>query len=195
MKINKPKRIPVTNTFRHPANYSREALCSLLSQQNQSLEQILFTDDVNKQLDILTNTFTTCLDTCAPLVTKKVKRPHALWFNDEVKQAAANKNSIQTQLKADRYKAVLQHRYKAENNYVKALIRHSKTEHYHNQFNACKGNTAATWKGIRDIVPGKNEKSINHNFENKEEKAEKLNNFFANVGKNTFEKTQHNLHN
>ncbi len=55
--------------------------------------------------------------------------------------------------------------------------------------------TAATWKVIRDNVPGKNVKSINHNFENKEEKAEEFNNFFANVGKNTFEKTQHNLHN
>ncbi len=150
------KRAPVTKTFRHLANYSREALCSLLSQQNDTLEQILLTDDVNKQVDILTNTFTTCLDTCAPLVTKKVKRPYAPWFKDEVNQAIVNKNSIQTQLKVDRYNAVLQHRHKAEKNYVKALIRHSQTEHFHNQFNACKGNTAATWKIIRDIVPGKN---------------------------------------
>ncbi len=66
--------------------------------------------------------FTTCLDTCAPLVTKKVKRPFAPWFNDEVKQAIANKNSLQTQLKANRYNAALQHRYKAEKNYVKALL-------------------------------------------------------------------------
>ncbi len=126
---------------------------------------------------------------------KNVKRPFAPWFNDEVKQAIANKNCIQTQLKADRYNVALQHRHKAEKNYVKALIRQSKTEHYHNQFYACKGNTAATWRVIKNIVPGKNEKSINHNFENKEEKAEEFNNFFANIGKKTFKKTQHNLHN
>ncbi len=89
----------------------------------------------------------------------------------------------------------MQHQRKAEKNYVRALIRQSKTKHYHNQFNACKGNTAATWKVIRGIVPGKNEKFINHNFENTKEKAEEFHNFFANVVKNTFEKTQHNLHN
>ncbi len=66
VKISKPKRALVTKTFRHLANYSREALCSLLSQQNDTLGQILLTDDFNRQVDILTNTFTTCLDTCAP---------------------------------------------------------------------------------------------------------------------------------
>ncbi|KAK7073285.1 hypothetical protein SK128_002766 [Halocaridina rubra] len=54
--------------------------------------------------------------------------------------------------------------------------------------------TAATWKVIRSMIP--NEKSTSESYENITElkdKAENFNNYFANVGKNTYEKTQENI--
>ncbi|KAK7074895.1 hypothetical protein SK128_017816, partial [Halocaridina rubra] len=54
--------------------------------------------------------------------------------------------------------------------------------------------TAATWKVIRSMIP--NEKSTSESYENIKElkdKADYFNNYFANVGKNTYEKTQENI--
>ncbi len=87
VKISKPKRIPGTKTLRLLANYNREAFC--LSQHNDTIEQILFTDNVKKQVDILINIFTDCLVTCALLVTKK-----APLFSNEIRQAVTNRDSI-----------------------------------------------------------------------------------------------------
>ncbi len=129
VKISKSKRIPVTKTFCHFTNYSCDAVCFLLIQYNDKLQQTLFNDDINKQVDILTNTFTDCRDTSAPLVTKKVTRPHIPWFKDERQGVLMNRNSIQTQLTANIYNIELQQQYKVEQNFVKAL---SKAEYYHN---------------------------------------------------------------
>ncbi len=53
----------------------------------------------------------------------------------------------------------------------------------------CKHNSTATWNLIRQIVPKQNNSTNNDNFDRPKEKVEEFNNFFVNVGKNTYELT------
>ena len=80
--VSKPKRSPVIRTFRHLGDYSKKKFCVNLLEKTQDFNMILNTDDVNKQVDIFSANFIKCLNECAPLVTKEIKRPFAPWMND-----------------------------------------------------------------------------------------------------------------
>ena len=193
INITKPKRNTVIKTLRHLGAYSNDALCNALLTETPTLNKIHLTDDVDTQVNILTSTFTNCLDRCAPIVTKEIKRPPAPWINDDIRSAMAARNALQLRLKIDRNNESLQEQYKLERNRVKAKLRNAEQEYYREQFHSNRGNSAATWKIIKNIVP--NKKSTNNNnfeSENELERAEEFNELFVNVGKRTFEKTQNN---
>ncbi len=59
-----------------------------------SLDKILHTDAVNRQLCIFNETFIECLDLCAPIVTKEIKRPYAPWFADELRDTIYKKRML-----------------------------------------------------------------------------------------------------
>ena len=194
VNITKPKRKTVTKTFRHLGAYSNDALCNALLTETPTLSKISQTDDVDTQVNILTSTFTNCLDKCAPLVTQEIKRPPAPWINDDIRSAMAIRNTLQWRLKLDRNNVTLEEQYKNERNKVKSLLRNAEQEYYRDQLHNNKGNTAATWKIIKNIVPNKKSTAnINLESENELERAEEFNELFIDVGKRTFEKTQNNL--
>ncbi len=85
--VTKPKRQPVKRTSRHLGGYCQFKLCSLLPESSHDMNNILFTDDVNKQVELFTEVFIKCLDACAPIVTKEIKRPFAPWMNDDLRRA------------------------------------------------------------------------------------------------------------
>ncbi len=194
VNISKPKRKNVMKTFRHFGSYSNDALCNALLTETPTLNKIPLTDDVDTQVNILTSALTKCLDQCAPLVTQEIKRPPAPWINDEIRSAMVVRNTLQARLKLDRNNAALQEQYKHERNRVKSLLRNAEQLYYREQFLNNKGNTAATWKIINNIVPNKKStNNINIERENELERAEQFNELFVAVGKRTFEKTQNNL--
>ncbi len=170
-------------------------MCSHLLNQSQILDDILQTDDVNRQVDILTSVITTSLNACAPAVTKEIRRPAAPWIDAHVREAMAARNTAQTILKRDRLNTELQNKYKCRKRQVKHLISSRKRHYYLDKLNNCKGNTAATWKVIRNIVPNNKNHSISHTPGDALRKAEEFNNFFANVCKTTYEETQRMLAN
>ncbi len=75
--ISKPKREPVTKVVRDLSTYSSDSLCSLLSHA-PTLNTILQTDDVDAQVDILKTVFTSNLNTCAPMTTRKKADPSTM---------------------------------------------------------------------------------------------------------------------
>lgn len=77
VNLRKEKRIPNFKTFRDLRFYSPDLLYNLLLQEVHQLDKILTTDNVETQGDIFTTYFMKCLNECAPLVTKKVRRPPA----------------------------------------------------------------------------------------------------------------------
>ncbi len=76
------------------------------------MAQIFHTDNVDTQVNIFNDTFNQCLNTCAPLVTKVVRRPFAPWINNNVKEAMSHRNEIQRKLKQDRLNRTLQEEYR-----------------------------------------------------------------------------------
>ncbi len=117
--ICKPKRLPVIRTFRHLGDYTKENFCFRLLQKTHNFNMILNTDDVNTQVDILNANFINCLNECAPLVTKEIKRPSAPWMNNSIREAMNIRNTIRVKLKCDRRNADLQEQYKQKRNTLK----------------------------------------------------------------------------
>ncbi len=75
------------------------------------MNEILFTDDVNKQVGLFTEVFIKCLDACVPVITKEIKRPFAPWMNNDLPRAIKIRNNAQSNLKADRHNSRLQELY------------------------------------------------------------------------------------
>ncbi len=116
VNTTKPKRQPVKRTFRHLGSYCKLKLCSLLLENSHDMNNILFTGNVNKQVELFTEVFIKCLDTCAPIVTKEIKRPFAPCMNGDLRRGMKIRNNSQSNLKADRHNSRLQEAYKKEKN-------------------------------------------------------------------------------
>ncbi len=190
VNVTKPKRQPVKRTFRHLGGYCKLKLCSLLLKNSHYINKILFTDDVNKQVGLFTEVFIKCLDACAPIVTKEIKRPFAPWMNDDFRRAINIRNNAQSNLKAGRHNSRLQELYKKEKKHVRTLISKTKADYYHARINNCRGNSSATWKVITDLIPCQKRNSNSYNFDNMSYEAEEFKMFFSNIGKATYERTQ-----
>lgn len=193
VNIEKPKKIIQSKSFRCLKNYSSDYFSNILLENTSKLNSILETDDVNAQVDIFRDVFIDSLDKCAPLITKKVTRPSAPWITDDIKQSMQSRNIAQQTLKDDRSNIFLQNQYKSAKRRVKQQIRNGKKKYFRDKLSEAKGDSKATWKAVRELVPKTKINAQNSNYENVQEKAEEFNQFFANVGKNAFEKSQENL--
>ena len=101
----------------------------------------------------------------------------------------SQRDSTQLRLKMDRHNVLLQDKYKALKKQVKMLLHNSKSEHFNQKLNDNKGNTAALWNTLRQLIPAKTNQSCPLKTENGEElqnKANEFKNFFANVGEKNF---------
>ncbi len=76
INITKPRRQPLLITFRQLRNYNKDVLSNFIMPQHHSFNKILDTDNVNRQVHIFNENFIKCLDICAPVVTKEIKKDH-----------------------------------------------------------------------------------------------------------------------
>ena len=187
INISKPKREPDIKTLRNLENYNQEIFCNSILDQTLNLNMLLNTDDVNKQLEIFNNVFNKCLNKCAPVITKVVGRPYAPWIKGEIHLEMKARNETQKRLKRDRYNPVLYNEYKQKKKRVKSMIHTAKSNYFKEEIKKC-NNTKDTWKAIKRIIPSKSYTKCNYG--DTMGKANKFNHFFANVGKETYEKTQ-----
>ena len=191
VNLRKPKRAAaVTKTTRCMADYSPDSFCNILSQESNSLREVFNTDDVDKQVGIFTNTFRCCLNTCAPFKTKKIRRPHAPWMTEDIKSAMRERNNTQILLKKDRTNATLLTKYKDLKTKVKRMIHAARIEFHNNEFIENNGDIAATWRVIHKLGLSK---SMNSKSLSMASKVDELNEYFVNVGKKAFEKSQQGM--
>ena len=195
LDITKPKKLPITKTFRETKNSSPELFCELLLSESKTLNTIYNTDDVNAQVKVFNDVFLKCLVFCAPLVTRKLKRPFAPWLNEELRTLIQQKNNTLKAWKNDRNYVDLEYTYKNLKSQVRGSIHHFKSLHYNRKFNEHKSNSKMVWKVIKELIP--NNKSSNmsdicNNEDNTRQTANAFNEFCANVGRKTFEETQLN---
>ena len=193
INVKKPRKIPVIKTFQDMKHYDKDTFCLLLLDNLYSLNDVFLTDDVNKQVYIFNELFSSCLEICAPVVTRTVKGTPAPWMSSDIREAMKNRDKLQKQLNVDTHNVELRERYKTAKRYVKTLINTTKTEHYQDRLRDCKGNTSATWKVIDEIIPNQKNKNNTHNFTNMKEKVEEFNNFFSSVGESAFRRSQEKL--
>ncbi len=82
--LKKTKRQPVVKTFHELRNYSPEKFCNLLQSESHNVNKIFTTDNVVTQIHIFNEHFIKCLEACANIVTKEVKRPFAPWITEDL---------------------------------------------------------------------------------------------------------------
>ena len=91
------------------------------------------TDDVNTQVSILTGVFNECLNGCAPIVTKEIRRPPASWITDEVKLAMANRDRLRL-VRDENFSDMTHENYKKSKSNVKIMIKHAKVKHFQKKY-------------------------------------------------------------
>ena len=195
INIRKPKNKPEIRTYRCCKNYTSNIFCNLLLNETPSLNKILSTDDVNIQVDILTGTFNSSLDECAPIVTREITRPFSPWIDQTLKNIIDNKNELKYILKSDRTNTSLNDQFKFAKQRVENLLRNAKKDHFKSKFEKSKGNSGATWKVVEEMIPGirNNSKRVEH--DEPLLKAEEFNEYFANVGEVAFQKSREGIRN
>jgi len=189
--IKRPKRQPIIKTSRDLTNYDPQSLCQNISASQSTLLEILTTDDVNRQVNILSNVLKNSIDATAPLKTKIVRRPPAPWINEDIKRAIHDRNNTHKFLKTNRTDIALHSEYKQKKRNVKTLIHSAKTMYFQNKFNDCKHDTKETWKTIKTLVP--NKKHHTDTSLDSISSIEHLNDYFANIGRLTYEQTAASL--
>lgn len=186
--LREPKRSPTLKSFREIRNYSPNILCDLLMEESYRLNQILATDDIDRQVSIFTETFNKCINECAPVVTREIKRPFVKWISEELRKLMQERNSV---LKVDRNNTNLRDKYKSLKKKVRNLLHKTKNEYYNKEIQDDKGDSAATWKILRESIPAPQRKMCaTVDAEETDDKADAFNRLFANVGKETFMKSQ-----
>ena len=95
INVAKPKRNPVYKTSRNMATYNADDFCNNFLDKTETLNGVLRTDDVDKQITIFTEVFNDCLDACAPMTTKQISRPPAPWLTEQLKMDIKSKNETQ----------------------------------------------------------------------------------------------------
>ena len=144
---------------------------------------------MNRQVEILTVTFNDCLEACAPIVTKVIRRPPAPWMTEEIKVAITERDRLRT-LRDHSYNEASNALYKLSKKQVKTLIKNAKVQHYRSKFQKCKASKGDIWDVIGEIVPSKKNVQTATVFSDPVESAIVFNSFFSNVGKNVYEETQ-----
>ena len=192
INVRKEKRAPITKTYRSLEKYSQNTFCQLLLDKSFQLKSILGTDSVNDQVKIFTQVFNNCLDNCAPVVTKIIRRPPAPWIDSEIKVAMRVRDRLQIEFKSDRSNLSKESEYRNEKKRVNEALSDSKNRYFQQELERNKGNIKGTWNVIHKVIP--RNINISNNSSQSEidirNRVENFNEYFANVGENTFKKSQ-----
>ena len=195
INVHKPKPTPLTITYRCKKNYNVNIFCNSLLNETHTFNSILSTDNVNTQVQIFTDTFNTCLNECAPLVTREIRRPFAPWIDEQLRSLINEKNELQINLKNDRSNQILSEQFKQLKKNIQIQIKNAKTVYYRNEFEKCKGNSGATWGVVQNMISYLKNKGNNPGYSDTSAKAKEFNEYFAKVGEIAFQKSQEGLRN
>lgn len=196
INLRKPKTQPIIITSRQTSNYSPDILCRLLMMETFNLNNIFVTDDVNLQVTLFNDIFTKCLDLCAPITTKEIKRPYRPWITDDIKTLMVERDTLCRNLKKDRYNAEINNKYRTIKKQIRGRLHHAKSKYYNEKLDKAKGDSASTWRTLKELLPNKKKctsKLLTNDEATNKTKVNEFNQFFANVGVKTFTRAQENL--
>ena len=122
LNIIKEKRPSTVRTFRSLEDYSQNYFCDLLLNETDALNSILYTDCVNDLVLTFNSTFIRCLDTCAPYVTKVIKRPPATWIDSQLKEAMRVRDNLHITFKSNKQDLNSESNFRREKKLVKEML-------------------------------------------------------------------------
>ena len=184
--VSKPKREKEIKTFRSLKDYSKEIFCNKLLDKKVNLDGIVRTDDVNVQADIFTSNFISSLDSCAPIVTREITRPPAPWMTEEIRCEMRYRNRLKERLHLE-FNEITDALYKLSKKRVKSMIRIAKANFHRSKFMNGRNNRRTMWNIINEVIPSKSKCNSSIMVNDPAASADTFNEFFANVGKKTFQ--------
>ena len=195
LNIKKPRKLPIFKTYRCLKNYSKDIICNLLMNEVVTLNNILNTDDTDKQVNIFDNVMCKCIDSCAPLITGEILRPPAPWISQEIKDSMKERDKLQMRTKADRNNTLLREKYKEQKKKVNSLIKVSRKDYFREEFRKNKNDIAKSWRIAKKAISSdcNNKQPTTQDKDNLAARAASFNEFFSGVGKLTYDKTQEEL--
>ena len=155
INVKKPKRAPITCTYRSMKNYSKERFCELLAENIDVLNNIIQTDNVDEQVRIFTNVFQSSLDKCSPIVTNTFKRPPAPWLTEEIRSKMNERDSLLCRFQQNVSDVIAHNTYKDLKKEVKRLVKSAKRQYFRSKLNDKKNDPKAKWKLVNEIIPRK----------------------------------------
>ncbi|CAF4140786.1 unnamed protein product [Rotaria magnacalcarata] len=187
INVKKPRRDPITCTYRSMKTYTQERFCSLLTENITALNNISQTDSVDEQVLIFTNIFQSCLDKCSPIVTNTFKRPPAPWLTDEIRSKINERDSLLCKSRQNVSDITAHNTYKNSKKEVIRLVKSAKRQFFRSKLNDKKNDPKATWKIVNEIIPRKQQnQEINSIHQNTQEIANNFNKYLSSIGKNTY---------
>lgn len=145
--------------------------------------------DVNKSAEVFDKLFLKVINKHAPLKKRRVRKNCSPWITEEVIKMMRKRDKLkQTAIKSNKDKHCWEQFRKVKNETNK-LIKDKKKEFLKKGFDANKNNIKKNWETIRNVIPSKSKdskismiKSDNGPLTKPKDKANELNNFFANIG-------------
>ena len=80
-------------------------------------------------------------------------------MDNDLKDLMQERNNVQQDLKRDRNNIHLRDRYKTLKKQVRKILREAKSQHYSKKLEENRGNTAATWHILRELLPNSDKKA------------------------------------
>ena len=98
-------------------------------------------------------------------------------------------------LERNRLDELFQEQYKTKKREVRNTMHAARTSYSKDEMKKCKGDGFKTWQTIKKIIPTKGSHSEKVEYDDDLLKANEFNEFFSNVGRCAYEKSQKNLNN
>ena len=193
INVRKEKKKPVYKVIRNFSNYSIDIFCDVLLSKTPVFNRILGTDDVDAQVELVTNGLSEAIDSTAPEESRLITRPPAPWITNDIKIQIKERDKIRDHLKIDRTNDQLRNLYTDKKKLVSREMYNSKAKYFQDEYKKSGKDIRRSWKITKKLIPDSKDTSKPLGFENIPLKAEEFNKYFSNVGKEAFKKTQNSV--
>lgn len=152
-----------------------------------NLQPVLDCSDANTATDLLVDLLTSAIKKCTkPIATSKRKRISKPWITIGLLRCMRNRDNLHKKVKKDPDNEVLKTTYRRYKNFCNNLLKKVKRNYEKEEIKAAGSNSKKLWDSIKKITGSLNKKDRSPELissHNPKESINKVNDFFANIGK------------
>lgn len=180
--MESPKQQTRTISFRSMRNFTQDQYTNDLI--DEPWQHIFENDCPHEKARMLSDYMISAMDKNCPIVRRKLKSRHAMWFSDDIRQAKSQKFSWLRQYNASGH-FIAKIMYKHYERKERSLLRKAEKVYYNNLLEQCANDPRNTWKLLNEILPRKDKVQTNQPNETQfKDLCEKYNDHFIKVGPN-----------